>query len=128
MGRTKASGGCIPSTAFSVHTRHGHGAYALFGVEPKFDLSSADSPATIGIPARFGIGFDNFYGSGTGTATYGSIGLAYAQPVSIGAGHLSLRAQIQALIRDNAVCALGEADAEHGTVVPLATLGATVSF
>ena len=127
-GADEGVGRLHPSTALTVHTRNGHGAYALFGIEPKFDLGSGEAPPTIGVPARFGVGFDDFYGSGTGTASYESVGIAYAQPVSIGAGHLNLRAQVLALIRDKTVRARGGADAEHATIVPLATLGATMSF
>jgi hypothetical protein len=77
---------------------------------------------------RFGIGWDDFYGAGTGDAAYGSVGAAYSHPFTIGGSHWKLRAQALALIRDGAVRRLGSADAEHSTVVPLVTLGVTTAF
>lgn len=117
-----------PSAAISFHTRGGTGVYTLFGIEPSFDLGSGDAPPTLSLPVRFGIGWDGFYGADTGTAAYGSIGAAYSHPFTIAGSHWKLRAQALALIRDDTVRGLGDADAEHATVVPLVTLGVTTAF
>lgn len=127
--QTKAGLGMLrPSLAISFHTEGGSGVYSLFSIDPTFDLAARDDAPTISIPARFGIGWDDFYGAGTGTATYGSVGLAYAHPFKIGPAHMKFRAQALALIRDATVRRLGKADAEHSTVVPLVTLGVTMAY
>lgn len=117
-----------PSAAISFHTEGGSGVYTLLGLQPTFDLSSKDDGPTLAIPARFGIGWDDFYGAGSGTANYGSVGLSYAYPFALGSAHLKFQAEALALIRDDTVRALGKADAEHAAVVPLVTLGISMAF
>lgn len=127
--QTKAGIGFLrPSTAISFHTEGGSGVYTLFGLQPTFALSSKEDGPTLAIPARFGIGWDDFYGPGSGNAAYGSVGLSYAHPFALGSAHLKFQAEALALIRDDTVRALGKADAEHSTVVPLVTLGISMGL
>lgn len=117
-----------PSVAVSAHAKGGTGVYTLFSIEPTIDLTADTNGPTLAIPARFGIGWGGFYKPGTGTATYGSVGLAYAYPFKLGSAHLKLHAQMLALIRDDTVRNIVEADSERSRVVPLGTLGFSVSL
>lgn len=117
-----------PSTAVSLHTKGGNGLYTLFGIAPSFDLGPGDSPPTIDIPVRLGVGWDDFYGPGSGTAMFASAGLAFNRPFAVGTSHWKFHAEALALLRDRTVRNLGEADAEHSAVVPLATMGVSLSF
>ena len=121
-------GSLAPSVVLSVHTRGGKGVYSLFSIDPNFKLAERDSSPTLSVPVRFGIGWDDFYGSGTGTAVYGSAGLAFARPFALGSTNGKIHAELLALFRDKTVRSLGKRDAENAAVVPLATIGISLSY
>ena len=75
-----------------------------------------------------GVGWGGFYAAGTGTVTYGSLGLAYTQPFVVGAAHWRLRVDGAAVIRDDTLRGLGSADAETDAVVPLVTISLATAF
>jgi hypothetical protein len=121
-------GALHPSLAATVRPKGGHGLFTQAGVEPQVALRSGDDAPTLSLPAVFGVGWGGFYEAGTGTVTYGSLGLAYAHPFVVGAAHWRLRVDGAAVIRDDTLRFLGSADAETDTIVPLVTISLATAF
>lgn len=121
-------GALHPSAAATVRPKGGHGLFTQAGIEPQFAVGSGDDGPTISLPAILGVGWGGFYEAGTGTVTYGSIGLAYAYPFVVGAGHWRLRIDGAAIVRDDTLRRIGSADAETSTVVPLVTIALATAF
>lgn len=121
-------GALHPSAAATVRPKGGHGLFTQVGIEPQFAMSTRDDRPTFSIPAVLGVGWGGFYEAGTGTVTYGSVGLAYAYPFVMGAAHWRLRIDGLAVVRDDTLRRIGSANAETSTVVPLVTIGLTTAF
>lgn len=120
-------GAIKPGAVVTVHPYGGHGVYSQIGVTPAWHLRGGSDGPTLSFPLKAGIGWSGFYGTGTGDATYGAAGLAYVHPVRLGRVKAAFHAQAAALIRSRAVARLGNDEADHGTVVPLASIGFSVA-
>ncbi len=117
-----------PSFAATVRPKGGSGLFTQVGIEPQTALRSDDDAPTISVPVVFGVGWGGFYEPGSGTVTYGSVGLAYAHPFVVGDAHWRLRIDGAALIRDDTLRRIGSLDAEASTVVPLVTIALVTAF
>lgn len=117
-----------PSFAATVRPKGGHGLFTQAGIAPQFPLAHGEGAPTLSLPALVGVGWDGFYEAGTGTVTYGSLGVAYTQPFVIGAAHGQFRVDGAAVIRDDTLRRLGSADAETDTVIPLVTIAVVAAF
>lgn len=121
-------GALHPSAAATVRPKGGHGLFTQVGIEPQFAIGPREDGPTVSVPAVLGIGWGGFYEAGTGSVTYGSIGLAYTYPFVIGATHWRWRIDGLALVRDDTLRRIGSLDAERSAVVPLVTIGLTTAF
>lgn len=121
-------GALRPQFVATWRPKGGGGLFTQIGVEPEFDLSEADSAATVSLPARLGVGWAGFYERGTGDVLYGSAGAAYSHPFRLGDTRWRLRAELLAVIRDEALRRLGASRATRAAVVPLATVSLTLAY
>ena len=123
-----ALGQLHPTATITLRPAAGRGAYAQVGAEPSLKLSKSSSSGEISIPLHVGVGWGGFYETGTGTVTYGNIGLAFSQPFSPAGKRVRFRAEVLALIRDPTLRRLDGDQADHAAVVPLATISLATTF
>ena len=105
----------------------GEGFFTQIGIEPSIAVTHREDGPELGFPARIGVGWAGFFALNSGDAAYGSIGAAYSHPFEAGGAKWRLRAEVLAVLRDDTLRRLGGPEAEHGTVVPLATVGLQVA-
>jgi hypothetical protein len=122
LNRASGPGSLKPGFATTWRPRGGGGLYTQATLEPGWDLGDAQHAPRLSIPAVLGVGWNDFYDSGSGTRVYGSVGLAVEAPLALGGGHWSMRAEGLAVVRDNRLRALGGSRADHGRVEPYVTL------
>lgn len=117
-----------PTASFTGRPAAGRGVYTQVGIEPRLALGQAELAPKFSPSAHLGVGWGGFYQSGTGTVTYGDVGVALVKPFKVGGRTVSLRSEILALIRDRTLRALDGADANRAAVVPLATFSLSTGF
>lgn len=117
-----------PGFVATIRTKGGGGPYAQVTIEPEIALTDASDGPTLSVPAVFGVGIGGFYEEGSGTAVYGSAGVAYSHPFTLGNTNLSARAEVLALVRDDRLRRLGDPLANKGTIQPYATVGLTLAY
>ena len=111
-----------------MRPKGGHGLFTQVGIEPQRPLGAGKDTPTLSMPVMFGVGWGGFYGAGTGTVTYGSVGAAYTRPFVVGAAHWRLRVDGAAVLRDDTLRRIGSADAETHALVPLVTVSLLTAF
>lgn len=117
-----------PTLVATMRPRGGAGLFTGVGVEPEFATTASEDGPSVSLPAKFGVGWGGFYEPGSGDVTYGSAGLAYSHPFQVGDARWRFRSELLAVVRDDALRRLGEADADRSTLVPLATVSLSVSY
>lgn len=117
-----------PSFAATIRPKGDGGGFTQLGISPGFDLTTRAEGPSISVPVKIGVGWDGFYGPGTGDVLYGFAGLAYAHPFDIGATRWTAGAEALAVYRDDTLRRLGDLDAEHSTIVPLVTVSLTLAY
>ena len=128
MGGESAVGALSPSAVVTWRPKGGGGLFTQVGIEPSVPLTQRDDGPTISFPALAGIGWDDFYEAGTGDVPYGSIGAAYSHPFEAGGAKWQFRAEALAVVRSDTLRRLGGPEAEHDTLVPLATVSLRVAY
>ncbi|MCP3733432.1 hypothetical protein M9979_00845 [Sphingomonas sp. RP10(2022)] len=117
-----------PSAAATIRAKGDGGLYTQIGIAPEIALYDGDDGPTLSFPAIAGVGWGGFYDPGSGSAAYGSAGLAYSHPFTAGGAHWRLRVEGLAVVRDRTLRRLGSLDAETGVVVPLVTIGLSLAY
>lgn len=121
-------GAIKPAAVVTAHPHGGRGVYTQVEVAPEWHLRGGSDGPTLSFPIKAGVGWSRFYGTGTGDAAYGAVGLVYIHPVKIAGVKAAFRAQASALIREHAIARLGtDPEVEHGTVVPLVSIGFSIA-
>lgn len=120
-------GSIRPAAVVTMHPHGGHGVYTQVGITPAWHLTGGSGGPTLSLPVKAGVGWSGFYGADTDDAAYGAVGLAYTHPVSIRGVKAAFHASASALIRSDPVARQGDFEAEHGTVVPLVSIGFSVA-
>ncbi|MDY0958566.1 hypothetical protein SOM26_07695 [Sphingomonas sp. CFBP8993] len=111
-----------PNVAITRRTQGDGGVFTLASLSPSQALGKGEGAAKLSLPLALGMGWDGFYGPGSGDRAYGSVGMALSQPLRLGGAKATLRAEMLALIRDGALAAAEAPAATTDRVVPLATL------
>ncbi|USU10187.1 hypothetical protein NF700_08005 [Sphingomonadaceae bacterium OTU29MARTA1] len=117
-----------PGAAATIRPKGGGGVYTQIGIAPELPLGTGDDGPTLAVPVVLGAGWGGFYEAGSGTGGFGSIGLAYSHPFTVGAMRWRLRADAVGIVRDDTLRRIGGDDAESATLVPLVTLALTTTF
>lgn len=117
-----ALGELSPNIAMTRRTQGDGGVLTLASLSPSQMLGKGEGAAKLSLPLALGVGWNGFYGEGSGDRAYGSVGVALSQPLMLGGAKATLRAEMLALIRDGALAASEAPDATTDRVVPLATL------
>lgn len=128
LGSKSALGALSPTAVVTWRPKGGRGLFTQIGIEPSISLTQQDDGPTIGFPTLAGMGWDDFYDAGSGDAPYGSIGAAYSHPFEAAGVRWQFRAEAVALVRSDRLRHLGGPDAEHSTVVPLATVSLRLGY
>jgi hypothetical protein len=128
LGGEAALGSWSPTAVVTWRPKGGRGLFTQIGIEPAIDLTRQDDGPAISFPALAGVGWDDFYDAGSGNAPYGSIGAAYSHPIEMAGAKWQFRAEALAVVRSDRLRRLGGPDAEHGTVVPLATISLRIAY
>lgn len=117
-----------PGAAITWRPQGGGGVFTQVSVEPEVALGGGDDAPSLSFPAILGVGWAGFYQAGTGDVAYGSGGVAYSRPFTLGSARWRLRAEALAVVRDPTLRRLGSLDAETSRVVPLVTIGLTLAY
>lgn len=117
-----------PHFLVTVQPRGGDGVYTQAGIEPEFELRSGDNGPKLHLPLRVGIGWDDFYDEGAGTAVFGSAGAAVSVPFDVGSTRWTFRGEAVAQIRDDRLRQLGGPQADRETIVPVIRIGLTAAY
>ncbi|WP_375420850.1 hypothetical protein [uncultured Sphingomonas sp.] len=128
LGGGAALGSLSPTAVVTWRPKGGRGLFTQIGIEPAIDLTRQDDGPALSFPALAGVGWDDFYDAGSGNAPYGSIGAAYSHPIEMAGAKWQFRAEALAVVRSDRLRRLGGPDAEHGTVVPLATISLRIAY
>ena len=128
LGGESALGALSPTAVVTWRPKGGRGLFTQVGIEPSVFLTRRDDGPTISFPTLAGIGWDDFYEAGTGDVAYGSIGAAYSHPFEAGGAKWRFRAEALAVLRSDKLRHLGGPEAEHDTVVPLATISLRLAY
>jgi hypothetical protein len=87
------------------------------GIRPTFDFGRKKG-LKLHVPIEVGVANDDFYGPGTGTASYGSVGFTFSLPFGNPAfGVWALGAGADAIYRDDTLAATGGPFADHHNFV-----------
>ncbi|MHB0775175.1 hypothetical protein [Halomonas sp. WWR20] len=106
-----------------------HGVFASAGLSPQTELGGT-RPVTLTFPLEIGMGFDGYYGDGSGTAGYAHVGVSASTPLNFVPsryGHWSVVGQVDVLARDHDLRAT-EPDFARDTIVPSATVSLTMTY
>ncbi|UYY58166.1 hypothetical protein [Sphingomonas sp. S2-65] len=128
LGGESPLGALSPTAVVTWRPKGGRGLFTQIGIEPSIALTQQDDGPAISFPTLVGIGWDDFYEAGSGDAAYGSIGGAYSHPFEAAGVKWQLRAEALAVLRSDRLRHLGGPDAEHGTVVPIATVSLRLAY
>jgi hypothetical protein len=115
-----------PGLVLTSRTQGDSGFYTQGNLEPGLDLS--DNGLRLSFPSTLGVGWDGFYGPGSGDRLYASTGLALEQPFQWGETYWSARAEALATYRDGALRELSGPDGETDSVVPEVTVSLSMAY
>ncbi len=111
-----------PKLAVTRRTRGDGGWYTIAGISPSIDLTQREDGPALSLPVLVGVGWNGFYGAGSGTRLYGSGGASVAQPLTLGRAKATLQLEVLALVRDDRLRRLDAPNGTTATVVPYGTL------
>lgn len=117
-----------PRLAVTRRTRGDGGLFTILGVAPSFDLSGREDGPTLGVPLSLGIGWGGFYDAGSWNRVYGSGGITVSQPLRLGGGSATVRAELLALVRDDRLRRLDAPGGSTARVIPYATVAVAVAW
>ncbi|WP_312487664.1 hypothetical protein [Sphingomonas sp.] len=117
-----------PRAAITRRTQGDGGVYTIAGISPSLDLSDEEDGPTLSVPLMAGMGWQGFYGAGTGNRGYASGGLTLAQPIDLAGSKATLQAEMLALVRDDRLRLLDAPGGSTATVIPQATLSLTMAW
>ncbi|GAB2786278.1 hypothetical protein GCM10027040_10440 [Halomonas shantousis] len=106
-----------------------HGVFASASLSPQTELGGA-RPVTLTFPLEIGMGFDDYYGAGSGSAGYAHVGVSASTPLDFVPsryGNWHVVGQVDVLARDHDLRAT-EPDFARDTVVPSATVSLTMTY
>ncbi|MDX1541883.1 MAG: hypothetical protein R3349_10825 [Geminicoccaceae bacterium] len=119
--------GLTPQVKLALPLESGDdGVFVQLQVAPSLTTIGTERyPITLSTPLTLGVGFDDYYGPGTGTTGYASFGLAASVPLAFmpaDLGSWSLSGGVGFLLRDQAIADGGEPFDDEGSLVPRASV------
>jgi hypothetical protein len=125
-------GGLAPQLKLAKPTDRGDGPYAELVVTPGLTLFEDGSyPLGLAAPVTLGVGFDDYYGSGTGTTGFVGLGLSGSVPLAFmpeDYGSWTFSAGVDLLLRDQAIVDRGKPFDDAGNFVPIGSFRLAVAY
>lgn len=125
--------GLAPQVKLALPLESGDdGLFAQLALAPTLsEIGSERYPLTVFAPLTLGVGFDDYYGPGTGTTGYASVGLAASMPLAFvpsDFGNWSISGGIDLLVRDQVIADGGAPFDDEDNVVPLASVRVSFAY
>jgi hypothetical protein len=115
--------GVTPQLKLVEPTDSAPGTLASFSIRPKFPIGGKNG-LQLFMPVEVGTGWDDYYGPGTGSNGYGSVGVTVSVPFgSKQYGVWNVTAGADAIYRNDTIAAVGGPRADHDNLVWDAAVG-----
>ena len=125
-------GGLSPQLKLAKPTDRSEGLYTELRATPGLTLFEDGSyPLSLTAPVTLGVGFDDYYGSGTGTTGFVGLGLSGSVPLAIipaDYGSWTFSAGVDLLLREDDLADAGDPFDDAGNLVPIGSLTLAVAY